>query len=250
MDERGERLLTLEQASQMLGVPNEYLDDCIRKGEIPSVVTDDGLFLRARDVLTDETRSYHVRGCELFASPETVDEAAACFRSALTLNPRYNLAWFELGRLYYTWGRYYEADEPLRKTIELNPCFPAYVNYGLSCNLWGKYREAEEAFKQALKIVPEHAEVLYQLGFAIMMTSFYEPARMREAIEYFRESLDLRPAHALTANFLGESLVLHLGAFDEAGKFAQGIDERLPRSAEHIRRIIQLNEPGRRSARQ
>lgn len=239
-----DRLLTREQASELLCLSGQTLDDWLTSGEVPSVRTGDGgIRIREGDVLSPAVRSHFARGCELARSPHTVDEAAWHFTQALSLNPHYNLACFELGRMYYTWGRYYEADEPLRQAIELNPCFPAYMNYAWNCNQWGHYGEAEQAFKKALEIVPDHAEARYQLGFSIMITSFFQPERMREAVNQYRSSLELRPEHGLTAWFLGEALVLHLHAFDEARAFACGIEERFPDCAQHVRRLIQLNEP-------
>jgi tetratricopeptide (TPR) repeat protein len=248
MNDNGKNLLSPQRAAELLGVTLQTMLEWIASGDVSWVMTDDGAKLREDEILSPDARSWFQRGCQLSMSPDTVDEAGSCFRKAISLSPQFNLAWFELGRMYYTWGKYYEAEEPLRKTIELNPCFPAFVNYGLSSNLSGQYREAEQAFKQALLIVPEHAEALYQLGFAIMMTSYYDATRMREAIDQFRRALILRPDHALTATFLGESLVIHLSAFEEARCFAKDIDNRLPDVAEHIRRIIQLNEPYQRSA--
>src|SRR5437660_545233 len=149
-NENANALVSPERAAEILGVPLQKLSEWISNGELMSETSANGPQIRESNVLSDETRSWFQRGCELSTNPLTVEEAASCFRRAISLNPRFNIAWFELGRMYYTWGKYYEAEEPLRKTIELNPCFPAYVNYGLSSNLSGQYREAEQAFKQAL----------------------------------------------------------------------------------------------------
>jgi tetratricopeptide (TPR) repeat protein len=78
-----------------------------------------------------------------------------------------------------------------------------------------------------------------------MITSFYQPDRLREAIKYYRKALDLRPEHEMAAWFLGETLVLHLQAFNEARAFIQEIQARFPRTAQHIHLIIEINEPTR-----
>jgi tetratricopeptide (TPR) repeat protein len=244
-NENANALVSPERAAEMLGVPLEKLFEWIATGDLVPATNANGLYFREGELLSAETRSWFQRGCELSANPLTVEEAASCFRRAIDLNPLFNIAWFELGRMYYTWGRYYEAKEPLGKTIELNPCFPAYINYGLSSNLWGEYREAEYAFREGLRIMPNHAEALYQLGFAIMMTSYYDPTRTREAIDYFRSTLSNRPDHALAAHFLGSCLVIRLGAFAEAEIFANEISEKLPDEAEYVHRIIEINKPAR-----
>lgn len=91
--------------------------------------------------------------------------------------------------------------------------------------------------------MPDCAEAHYQLALAIpSISSFQDPKRMRKVVDHLRESLRLQPDHELSANFLGETLVLHLQAFAEAGEFACEIEERFPDTAKQIRLIIQLNE--------
>jgi tetratricopeptide (TPR) repeat protein len=241
-----ERLLTAEQATQLLYVSNQKMDEWIRNGEIRSQKSDDGLTrVWESEIVNAEAQSCFQRGCELAGGPHSVDEAAWYFNKAISANPRFNLAYFELGRMYYTWGRYYEAQEPLRKSVELNPCFPAYMNYACNCFQWGHYHDAEQLFRNALQIVPDHAQATYELAFCIMITSFYQPDRLREAIKYYRKTLELRPEHEMAAWFLGETLVLHLQAFDEARAFIQEIQGRFPHTAQHIHLIIEINEPTR-----
>lgn len=238
-----ERLLTAEQATQLLYVSNQQMNEWIQNGEIRSEKSDDGLTrVWANEIINAEAQSCFQRGCELAGSPHSVDEAAWYFKKAISANPRFNLAYFELGRMYYTWGRYYEAEEPLRKSIELNPCFPALMNYACNCFQWGHFSDAEQAFRSALEIVPDHADCTYKLAFCIMITSFYQRDRLREAITFYRKALELSPENEMAAWFLGETLVLHLHSFNEARAFAEEIQARFPHTAQHVRRIIELNE--------
>jgi tetratricopeptide (TPR) repeat protein len=239
-----ERLLTAEQATQILYVSNQQMDEWIRNGEIRSQESEDGLTrVFESEIINAEAQSCFQRGCELAGSPHTVDEAAWYFKKAIGDNPRFNLAYFELGRMYYTWGRYYEAEEPLKKSIELNPCFPALMNYACNCFQWGRFSDAEQLFRSALEIVPDHADAMYKLAFCIMITSFYRPDRLRVAIKYYRKALELCPEQEMAAWFLGETLVLHLHAFEEARAFAEEIQDRFPYTCQHVRRIIELSEP-------
>jgi len=241
-----ERLLTAEQATQLLYVSNQQMDEWIGNGDIRSQKSDDGLTrVWESEIVNAEAQSCFQRGCELAGSPHSFDEAAWYFKKAISANPRFNLPYFELGRMYYTSGRYYEAEEPLKKSIELNPCFPALMNYAYNCFEWGHYRDAEQPFRKALQLVPEHADGVYKLGFCIMITSFYQADRLWEAVRYYRTTLDLNPEHEMAAWFLGETLVLHLQAFNEARTFAQEIQARFPHTAQHIHRIIEFNEPTR-----
>ena len=86
------RMINAQRAAELLGVPVEKIVEWIASGDIPSVSASDGPRVQETEIMSDEVRSWFQRGCELSVSPDTVDEAAASFRAAVSLNPRFNLA--------------------------------------------------------------------------------------------------------------------------------------------------------------
>ncbi|HEU4713869.1 MAG TPA: tetratricopeptide repeat protein [Pyrinomonadaceae bacterium] len=155
VEESSSRLLTPEQAD-LLQVSTRTMYEWLRRGEIPSVKFGNRLVrVRERDVLTPDVRLLFEQGMQLVHSPNTVEQAARFFEKAIRLNPRYTLPHFELGRMYYAWGHYHKAIEPLKKAIELNPeAVASHINLGMNYNHAGIYRDAEEVLRQALEIVP------------------------------------------------------------------------------------------------
>lgn len=237
------KLLTPEQAAELLQVSKRTMYEWLRNGEIPCERIGDRLIrVRENDVLSPDVRTYFEQGHQLAQNPATVDRAEEFFKKAIALNPKYALAYFALGTMFYQWSHFSRAVEPLKKAIELNPSFPAYMTLGMNYNLWGRYEDAEETLLKALEIEPNSSAVHYEIGCAIMMTAFHDEKRMKEAVEHFRKTLESESAPELSAHFLGQALVLHLRDFQGALKFADELKNRFPNTTEHIKSLVELNK--------
>jgi tetratricopeptide (TPR) repeat protein len=210
----------------------------LRKGEIPSVKFGDRLVrVRERDVLTPDVRLLCEQGQQLAHSPHTMEQAARFFEKAIRLNPRYSLAYFHLGTMYYEWSHFQKAIEPLKKAIELNPeMASSYINLGMNYNLAGMYREAEEVLRQALEIVPDQTQAHYDLGFALM-----QQGRRKEAIKHFRKAVKSNPQNIMAYHFLGYSLVVHEHDLVAARKLVKELTPLHPQQAEELAHLISLN---------
>ncbi len=104
MNNTTNKLLTPEQAADLLQVSKRTIYEWLRNGEIPSERIGDRLIrIRESDVLSPDVRSYFEQGCKLSHHPESVERAADFFNKAIELNPRYTLAYFEMGRMFYSW---------------------------------------------------------------------------------------------------------------------------------------------------
>lgn len=234
-----DRLLTPEQAAEVLQVSKRTMYEWLRKGEMPSVRIGERLVrVRESDVLTPDVRSFLEQGLQLSRHPGTVEQAAAFFEKAIRLNPRYTLAYFHLGTMYYEWGHYHKAIEPLKKAIELHPEAPAsHINLGMNYNLAGMYHDAEEVLRQALEIVPDQTQAHYDLGFALM-----QQGRTKEAIKHFREAVKNKPQNVMAYHFLGHLLVIRERDLAGARKLVKELKPLHPDQAEHLEQLISLNE--------
>jgi excisionase family DNA binding protein len=237
-DESSGKLLTPEQAADLLQVSKRTMYEWLRRGEIPSVKLGDRLVrVRERDVLTPDVRLLLEQGLQLAHSPHTVDQAARFFEKAIRLNPRYTLAYFHLGTMYYEWSHFQKAVEPLKKAIELNPeMASSYINLGMNYNLAGMYRDAEEVLRQALQIVPDQTQAHYDLGFALM-----QQGRRKEAIKHYREAVKSNPQNIMAYHFLGYSLVVHEHDLVAARKLLEELAPLHPQQAEELAHLISLN---------
>jgi serine/threonine-protein kinase len=71
------------------------------------------------------------------------DEALKAVRAALEMNPKFPLAYFWLGRIYTSQGRYPEAETALQKIGQLRTWTPAMAVLGFLYAKEGKRKEAE-----------------------------------------------------------------------------------------------------------
>jgi excisionase family DNA binding protein len=239
--ETSEKLITPEQAADLLQVSKRTMYEWLRNGEIPSVRVGERLLrVRESDVLKPDVRAYLEQGM-LHDSPHPheMDQAVTAYNKAIQLNPRYTLAYFCLGTMYYRWGHYHKAIEPLKKAIELNPeAVPSYMNLGMNYNHAGMYSDAEEILKKAVELNDDHAEAHYQLGFALLQ----QYNKYKGAIRHFKKAVALDPKHVMATHFLGFALVVKAGDFTGARQLQERIKDTHPQEAEHIGLLISLNE--------
>jgi eukaryotic-like serine/threonine-protein kinase len=82
------------------------------------------------------------------------DEAAAQYRHAIELTPDNAALYLNLGATYTEMGEkhYPEAEQMLKKSIALEPSYPAYANLGNLYNQERKYGEAAAATEKALQL--------------------------------------------------------------------------------------------------
>jgi excisionase family DNA binding protein len=198
------KLLTPEQAAELLQVSTRTMYDWLRNGQVPGVQIGGKLWrIREGDILSQDARGLVEQGriCDMNFE---VGAGAAFFRKALELNPHYNLANFYLGEMYYRWGFYWDAEAPLKKAIELNPEWAApYGTLGLNYNHANRFEEAETVLKQCIELVPSFADVYYQLGYALLQQSIKD----KEAEAAFKKAVELNPKHVMAFSFLGDVLI-------------------------------------------
>ena len=115
-----------------------------------------------------------------------------------------------------TWSKsrqYFDAETLYRATLDRNPsCWLAYNNLGV-LKLKGRISDVPEAMgqiRQALKINPNSADALNNLGYALQRLD-----RLEEAITCHREALKLFPEFAEARNNLGVDLQ-RMGRFEDA----------------------------------
>lgn len=71
----------------------------------------------------DFAYSYTLLGHE-YIMIEELDQALACFRTAVRLDPRHYIAWYGIGQTYYKQERYQLAEMYYRRALAINPSNP------------------------------------------------------------------------------------------------------------------------------
>jgi tetratricopeptide (TPR) repeat protein len=156
-----------------------------------------------------------------------LDQALACFRTALECRPGDAKALHNLGVALAEKGQLAEAAEKLRAALKRQPEYlDAHYNLG---NILGQLKQTEEAiasYRRALRIKPDHAESLNNLGLILVLNG-----RPEEAVVFLKHALRLRPNFLEAANNLGLALT-ELGDFRAAADAFEQALRLDPRHAE------------------
>ena len=121
-----------------------------------------------------------------------MDEAAACWRRALELNPNHVDALNNLGNVLRERGQLDQAVVCYRRALELNPDSPTtYYNFGTALSDQGLLADAMACYRRALALKPDYPDALNNLGFALKRQQALD-----EAAACYRRALELKPDFA------------------------------------------------------
>jgi len=159
----------------------------------------------------------------VFKDQDVLDEAAECFRKALSLTQNFPEAHSNFGVVLKKQGMLYEAIVCLQKAIHLKPDYTeAHYNLGNVLKELGRFEEAAECFRKTLSLTQNSPEAHNNLGVVLR-----EQGNLCEAAECLQKALRLRPDYAEAHNNLGNVL-----------KDQNGLDE----AAECFQKAIRLKE--------
>jgi tetratricopeptide (TPR) repeat protein len=133
-----------------------------------------------------------------------LDEAIVCFQDALRQRPDYAEAYSNLGNVLQEQENFDEAVACYRRAAELKPEI-AEVHHNLANALQaqGNLDEAVVSFQRALALKPGLLETLNNLG-----TAYQELRRLDEAIDFYRRALALAPDYARSRMNLSQIMLL------------------------------------------
>ncbi len=140
-----------------------------------------------------------------------LEEAIACYRRAIELNPRYAEVYNNLGFVLQFQNKLDEAVACYRKAIEYNPdLLQANRNLGLALLSLEQSDAAEISFLKVVELDPEHAEALQSLGVIAGQRGDFAQAET-----LLRRAIKLRPDYAEAHSNLG-IVLQRVGQFDNA----------------------------------
>jgi len=133
-------------------------------------------------------------------------------KSKKQLNSADALVYEQLCREYRGKNMLLEAEEAIKKSLELNPrSDSAYVELGDIYRHQIKFTEAEEAFKQALKLDSEN-----DLAYVLLGILYKQQKRIPEAEKAFNKTLELNPGNSWAYAGLGDIYENYTGKLSEA----------------------------------
>jgi protein O-GlcNAc transferase len=145
---------------------------------------------------------YHSNLGNAFRDQGKLEQAVACYRRALGLNPAYAEALCNLGNALKDQGKLAEAMSCYRRALVLKPGLAEiHNNLGNALKDQGKLDDAADCYRQALALKPNYAEAHNNLGNALR-----DKGQQDEAIAAFEQALAFRPdlaeAHCNLGNVL------------------------------------------------
>lgn len=116
--------------------------------------------------------------------------AEELYRAVIQSDPKYALAYYNLGITLYDRGQFAEVEKLYRKSIELDPKYAdAYANLGyFLLNRKQQVNEAERFYKKAIELDPKQSA--YYVGMGNVM---WHRKRWKDAISYYKKALELDP---------------------------------------------------------
>ena len=143
--------------------------------------------------------------------PSASSEPEVTTENQVSANRNDALVIYQLGMNHESAGRYREAVESMKRTIEIDPTYvPAYNELGiLYCRL-SQYDQATNAFKVAVSYEPHQAATIANLG-----TAYFLLGRYSDAAALLRDAVNEDPNFEIARNNLGQTL-LRTGRYEEA----------------------------------
>jgi Flp pilus assembly protein TadD len=122
------------------------------------------------------------------------EQALATIEQVLEGSPNDPAALRELGTVYLDLNRFEEAEQALRKYIDIKPNVSVYQFLGQLATRAKRYDEAEAFLQKALSLDPQHGRTLISLGYLEDVHG-----RQDEALRYYELAKRVDPVRATAA---------------------------------------------------
>ena len=121
------------------------------------------------------------------------ENAIEAAKKVIELNPKSEMAVYNLAIMFQKLKRYEEAIAAFRQALTIKPDYDvAYYNIG-SCYLnLKKYKESIEAFRNYVALVPDNADAWLQIGVNYMQLKDFE-----SALDPLKKCVELRPDYGV-----------------------------------------------------
>jgi len=136
------------------------------------------MFLKATHVRPEESQAYRDLGDAYFQLGEFQD-AVEQFRKAILLSHKDVYSYYRLGCILTEYlGEHQQAMEALRTAVKLQKNFcDAYFQLGKVFIKMKRYKDAVRVFKEVVRLVEDHVQGHYYLGFSYLMLEDFGSAR-------------------------------------------------------------------------
>jgi len=172
------------------------------------------------DARASDAVAYHLGLGEVSRKQGRFDDAVACYRAVVELQPSAPEAHNDLGNALVEQGRLDAAVACYRRAIALRPAFAAaHSNLGNALRAQRHLDDAIDCYRRALELDPNAADAHLNLGNALRELDLLD-----EAVTHYRRAIELKPGESGAHVNLGNALK-GLGQLEAAmGCYRRAID--------------------------
>jgi predicted O-linked N-acetylglucosamine transferase (SPINDLY family) len=166
--------------------------------------------ISTQDDLPNEDTSHKKRGNE-FLAKGMLEEAAECYRQAVTINPGSAEGYLNLGFVLREQKLYEDAERYLKQAILINPAMEdAYYLLGGILQERGNLAGAIENYKKSLELKPD-----FEIVYGTLCHVLFQSGQVESAKKVIKQGLSLNPESAEFHSYLG-SLYVDEKKFEKA----------------------------------
>ncbi|MGL5076759.1 MAG: tetratricopeptide repeat protein, partial [Waterburya sp.] len=163
-------------------------------------------------------------------------EAIACYRQALKVNPRQARSYLLLGKVFYQQQQWQPALACYQKAVELEPNNPDIQhNLGELLAREQQWEQAVVAYRQAIALRPNYSWSHNNLGDVLLKLEQWQASA-----DCYRQAIKLKPDFVWSHYNLGEALV-KLAQWEEAAsayQAAQKLNPELPEPRQKLGEVL------------
>ena len=210
--ENGYKFIKVKKRSKTAG---NYLDEgntYSDKGDLDKAIE---LYQKSLSVNPRYDKAYFNMG-NMYRRKKEYDKAIELYKKAIELNPKKDDAYFYMARTYGYLKEYDNAIKAYKKSVAINPSrYVAYYNIGDNYLKLNKYSMAIEFYKKATGADPKDASAYYALGYTYNQIKEYD-----KAIEAYEKAIIADPKYENAYYSLGYTYDI-MGKYDKAIKFLE-----------------------------
>ncbi len=157
------------------------------------------------------------RMAKFYMKSGNLDKATSLLKRVVELNPRYQVAYNDLGMIYLKQGKIDQAIELFKSILQTDPFNPqVHVNLGLAFMLKEELGEAKKELEKSIEFGIKKPEVYFDLA-----SIYLRLGETEKAINSFKEALRINPRFYYAHFGLGQ-IYLEMNLLDEAlAEFSQ-----------------------------
>lgn len=121
--------------------------------------------------------SYYSYIVKMYDESANTEKAILAAKKVIELDPRSEMAIYNLGIMFFKLERFDEAIETFKQVLTIRPDYSyAYFQIGLSYNKLKKTKESIEAFKKFVELSPDNADGWFSIGIDYMTLKDFKAA--------------------------------------------------------------------------